>query len=54
MKKFRIIYDTNCEVNKVFEIEAVDETCALDAFYYEIETEETVERKCIMDLGFCD
>lgn len=54
MRKYRVVYDTEHEVNKAFEVDAQYEQDAWDAFYYEIETEEEVERKNIIDLGFCD
>ena len=47
MNKYTITYDTNDEVYKRFSIEAMTETDALDAFYYEVETEETVVWKYI-------
>lgn len=47
-KKFRIIYDTETEVNKVFNIEAEYSQDAWDAFYEEIETETEVTRAFIV------
>lgn len=38
-KKYVIVYDTEESVNNRFEISAMDTQSALDAFYYEVETE---------------
>ena len=47
MKTYRVYYDTENSTNNIFEVEAMFEQDAWDAFYYEVETEQEVTYKAI-------
>ena len=49
-KQYVIIYDTEESVNNRFEISAMNTQSALDAFYYEVETETKVIKKTVIEL----
>lgn len=52
MKKFLVRFDTAEEVNQEITVEALNESYAMDAFYYEVQEDDpTAEIIAVIDQG---